>query len=211
MKVDVYNLKNEVVGSMDLPERIFKVRWNPDLVNQARRVLMANKTKPYAHAKGRGEVRGGGRKPWRQKGTGRSRQGSIRSPIWKGGGASHGPVRFENTGRELNQKMRQAAIFSVFSKKLIDGQLKVVESFGVNELKTKTMAAALRSMLGPRPSALLIGSDESRAVKRIASNIPAVDAISPRSVNAYDLLRHGAVIVEKPAVDILDKHFKASV
>ena len=101
MNADLYNLKNERAGTMELPERVFGVKWNPDLVHQALRVQLNGRRNQSAHAKGRSEVSGGGKKPWRQKGTGRARHGSIRSPIWKGGGVTHGPERkkelhFEN-------------------------------------------------------------------------------------------------------------------
>src|SRR6202007_528340 len=105
MKSPVYNIKNETVGEIDLPDSVFGAKWNPILVKQVGLAMMANARRPWAHAKGRSEVRGGGRKPWRQKGTGRARHGSIRSPLWSGGGKAHGPVKTRDFSQKINKKM----------------------------------------------------------------------------------------------------------
>src|SRR3989344_8010007 len=137
MKTQVYNLKGEKVGDIELSDKIFARDWNPDLVHQVMLAQAANRRHPWAHTKNRGEVRGGGIKPWKQKHTGRSRQGSIRSPIWKGGGVSHGPVSERDFSKKINKKMLRAAIYSVLSKKLSDGQLKVIDSLELEAPKTK--------------------------------------------------------------------------
>src|SRR5882724_1844322 len=111
MKTDLYNLKNEVVGSVELPEEVFGARWNGSLVEQALIAQQANKRRPWAHAKTRAEVRGGGRKPWKQKGTGRARHGSTRSPLWVGGGKAHGPSKDRNYAQKINKKMKRLALF----------------------------------------------------------------------------------------------------
>ena len=118
MKTSLYNLKGEAIGEIDLPEKFFGYKWNPDLVHRVLMAQAANRRSPWAHAKGRGEVRGGGVKPWKQKHTGRARHGSIRSPIWKGGGVSHGPKKDRDYSQKVNKKMAKAAVFSVLSKKL---------------------------------------------------------------------------------------------
>ena len=117
MKAKVYNLKGEVVKETELSDVIFLHPWNSDLVYQALRIQTANRRHPLAHAKNRAEVSGGGRKPWKQKGTGRARQGSIRSPIWKGGGVTHGPTKEKIFARKLNKKMLRGAIHSVLAKR----------------------------------------------------------------------------------------------
>src|SRR5579862_9363905 len=120
MKADVYNLKDEVVGSVELPENVFGARWNAALIKQVLDSQLANRRSPWAHVKERGEVRGGGKKPWRQKGTGRARHGSTRSPLWVGGGVSHGPSKDRDYSEKVNKKMKRAALFSVLSKKFHD-------------------------------------------------------------------------------------------
>src|SRR3989338_6971942 len=112
MKAQLYNLKGEVIGDIDLKDEIFGVKWNADVVHQALQAQIANTRKPIAHTKGRGEVRGGGKKPLRQKGTGRARHGSIRSPLWKGGGVTHGPTKDKIFAKKINKKMKRLAIVS---------------------------------------------------------------------------------------------------
>ena len=126
MNADVYNLKNEKVGTVELPESVFGVRWSPVLVKQVAEAQSANARDPWAHTKTRGEVRGGGRKPWRQKGTGRARHGSIRSPLWVGGGKAHGPRNERDYSQKVNKKMKRTALFSVLSRKAKDGEMKSI-------------------------------------------------------------------------------------
>ncbi|MBI3638443.1 50S ribosomal protein L4, partial [Candidatus Wolfebacteria bacterium] len=137
MKVDVFDKQNNKVGTIDLPDGIFAVKWNPNLVHQALMAQLSNSRQNLAHAKGRGEVRGGGKKPWKQKGTGRARHGSIRSPLWRGGGATFGPTKEENFKRKINKKMRRLAVLSVLSRKFKENELKVVDNFETGDLKTK--------------------------------------------------------------------------
>src|SRR6056297_1135485 len=123
MKTDVYKLEKDKKGSVTLDDAVFDVSWNNDLVYQAITTHRANNRQKIAHTKGTSEVRGGGRKPWRQKGTGRARHGTIRSPIWKGGGVTFGPSRRKKFGKKLNKKMKRKALFSVLSKKLDEGEV----------------------------------------------------------------------------------------
>lgn len=208
MKVNVHNVKNEVVESVELPERIWNAQWNPDLVHQALLVFSQNRQAPYAYALGRGDIRGGGRKPWRQKGTGRARQGSIRSPLWKGGGVSHGPKAEKNLARRINKKMKRLALFSLLSKKQKDGEMRIVDSLESPDGKTRAMASRIAALLGARPNALVVGGDGKAALRRALANIPGVDAISARSLNVYDILRHRYLVFDRGAVEVLEKHYK---
>lgn len=207
MMIEVLDQKNKKLGAMDLPKKIFGAKWNPDLVHQALRAQLANQREKIAHTKGRGDVRGGGKKPWRQKGTGRSRQGSIRSPLWKGGGVAFGPLTERNFSKKINKKMKRQAVFSVLSKKLKGQEIKVIDNFALGEFKTKALAAVLKVVLGNKYNALIIASGENKNIKKAAGNIEKVDAISPKSLNVYDLLRHKDIILEKNAIKEIAEHY----
>ena len=207
MKVDVYNHNNEKVGTVEVSDKVFALKWNPDLVHQALLVQLANRRNIVAHAKGRSEVRGGGKKPWRQKGTGRARHGSIRSPLWKGGGVTHGPLKSKKYGRKINRKAKRLAVTQTLSKRLQDSELKIVDAFDGGISKTRVFAKMLTSIT-PRPfNALLVAASSNRNIHRMAANIPHIDAISARSLNVYDLLSHKHVILEKKAVEEIEKQY----
>jgi large subunit ribosomal protein L4 len=209
MLVDIFNKQNKKTETMELPERIFNVKWNPDLVHQVLLAQIANRRKPLAHAKGRGEVSGGGKKPWRQKGTGRARHGSIRSPLWAGGGVTFGPSKERVFAKKINKKMNRLAIFSVLSKKLKDNDFKIIDNFGVSgkDAKTAAMSKFLNNLFGEKKSVLLVPFSKNN-IKKIVSNLKNVDAISPQSLNVYDLLKYKNVVFEKEAVDEIEKHYK---
>ena len=210
MQVDVFNQQNEKTEIIDLPVKIFGVKWNPDLVHQVLTIQLANRRTPAAHAKGRGEVRGGGKKPWRQKGTGRARHGSIRSPLWKGGGVTFGPTKERKFAKKINKRMKRLAIFSVLSKKLADNAIKIVDVLD-NETKTKTISVFLKKMSSnsdkARLSMLLISASANKNIHRAISNIKNIDAISSYSLNIYDLLKYKNIILEKRAIEEIEKHY----
>ncbi len=209
MKVDIFNQKNEKVDAMELSDRIFNVKWNPNLVHQALLAQIGGSRQPLAHAKGRGEVSGGGKKPWRQKGTGRARHGSSRSPLWTGGGVTFGPSKEKVFAKKINKKMNRLAIFSVLSKKAKDNEIKIIDSFGVRgeNAKTAAMSKFLNNLFGKKESALLVPFSENN-ISKAASNIKNAGAIRPQSLNVYDLLKYKNVILEKEAVIEIEKHFK---
>lgn len=196
MNAPVYNWQGNAVGEIELSDEIFSTRWNPDLVHQVLAVQIANRREPLAHTKGRGEVRGGGRKPWRQKGTGRARHGSIRSPLWAHGGVAHGPTKEKKFEKRINAKMVRGAIHAVLSKKLKDQELKILESFPTGVVKTKEMAKSLRAF----PRALMITPQSKRELHRAVRNIPKVKAIPSHAVNVYDLLRYPTVLIDRMAI-----------
>ncbi|MFA4999517.1 MAG: 50S ribosomal protein L4 [Parcubacteria group bacterium] len=207
MKVELYDNTAKATGEIELSEKIFNAPWNPDLVRQVLDAQLANARQPLAHTKGRGEVRGGGKKPWRQKGTGRARHGSIRSPIWKGGGVAHGPTKEKIFAVKINKKMRQAAVFSALSKKLNDGELKVVESIAVAEPKTKLAINLIRPF---GESVLIIPSLGNKNIYRASANIPKIKSLSPASLNVYDLLCYKNVLLEKEAINAIENHYHAA-
>ncbi|SRR5258708_3746645 len=213
MQADVFNLNNEKVGTVELPVNIFGAKWSPVLVKQVLEAQMANRRSPWAHAKGRSEVRGGGIKPWRQKGTGRARHGSIRSPIWVGGGKSHGPVKERDYSQKVNKKMKRTALFSVLSKKAKDGQVKVFESLTVDAPKTKVLASALNLILNMKKGAkrfdvLLVGGMTNKNLARASFNLQKTKALDPESLNIQDVLNHKNIFMDKDAVATIAKHYK---
>lgn len=143
MEAKIYDTTGHETGHVKLPEEIFGLNWNADLVHQVMVGQFANARTPVAHTKDRSDVRGGGRKPWRQKGTGRARHGSRRSPIWIGGGVTFGPRNEKDYSKKINKKMRTKALFTILSKKLKDGEILFVDSIAFNESKTTQAVAVL--------------------------------------------------------------------
>ena len=212
MEAAVYNLKNEKVGTMDLPDNVFGAKWNAILVKQVLDAQQANARSPWAHTKDRSEVRGGGRKPWRQKGTGRARHGSTRSPIWVGGGKSHGPRNEKDYSEKVNKKMKQAAVFSVLSRKMKDGEVKIFEDFAIETPKTKMFALTLQNLLGMKHDAkrfdvALITNGGNMNLSRASSNLTKAKMLHADSINIYDIMGHKNIFIEKDAVKTIEKHY----
>lgn len=214
MNTEVYNFKNEKVGQVELPERIFKATWKPALVEQVILAQLANKRRPWAHAKTRAEVRGGGRKPWRQKGTGKARHGSRRSPIWIGGGKAHGPNKERDYSQDVNKKMRRTALFSLLSKKFKEENVKFFNSLQMDSHKTKAMAESLRGIMqmpkkDKKYDALFISNLENKNLIRAVRNLEKTKVLDAKSLNVYDLANYKRIYIEEKAVPVLDKHYHA--
>ncbi|MDI6717506.1 MAG: 50S ribosomal protein L4 [Patescibacteria group bacterium] len=207
MKIDVYNQQNEKISEIELPG-IFSVKWNSDLVHQALTAQMANSREPWAHIKTRGDVRGGGKKPWRQKGTGKARHGSIRSPLWIGGGVTHGPLKEKDYSKKINKKMLKLAVFSLFSKKIKDNEIKIVDKFEGIGNKTKEWANVLKNLADLRLKTLVILENRKKENVKNISNIKNADTLSPTSLNIYDLIKHKNIIIESGAIPEMEKHYK---
>lgn len=212
MNVDLYNLKGEKIGTVDVPDAIFGVAWKPALVHQVVIAQQANARRPWAHAKDRSEVRGGGKKPWRQKGTGRARHGSIRSPLWSGGGKAHGPTKNRSYEQKVNKKMKKAALFSVLSKKLVDGEIRIVERLPFDTGKTKELASRLTqffnlSKRAKKYDALIIPVPGNAQLSRAASNLVKTKVLSPTSLNVYDILNHKHLLIDQNAVSAIQSHY----
>lgn len=208
MKLDVFNQNNEKVGEVDVPEEIFNEKWRPDIVHQAIVAHMANRRRPVAHAKGRGEVRGGGKKPWRQKGTGRARHGSIRSPIWVGGGVTFGPSKEKDYTKKMNDKMKKKAFFSLLSKKLNDSEIKVVDNLKLEDQKTKLAAQVIKNIIPGIGSSLVIISQDNPKFHISARNIPKVKVSRSNSLNIYECAAKKYLIFEKNAVEEISNIYK---
>lgn len=210
IKASVYNFNDEKVKDIELSEGVFSAPWNDELVFQCLYVQQSNSRNVVAHAKGRGEVRGGGRKPWKQKGTGRARHGSVRSPLWIGGGVTHGPRKDKDYSKKINRKAKRAGIFAVLSLKLKDGNLKIFSGFDElnKEKKTKNILKSIKPMIDARSSNLFVLSDENKNLNRALRNITKVSAISSKSLNVVDLLKAKNIFVDERAVSDISKHYK---
>ncbi|TSD02013.1 MAG: large subunit ribosomal protein L4, partial [Parcubacteria group bacterium Athens0714_26] len=167
--INVYNQKGEIIEQMELPE-FLTAQWKPDLVHQVVKSIMANRRKPVAHTKTRAEVSGGGKKPWRQKGTGRSRHGSIRSPLWKGGGTTFGPRSEKIYTEKINKKMLRAALISVLSKKVLDGEIKIFDTLELASNKTKPLAVLLQKIINNK-SAVLLFPENNKNIRLASRNL----------------------------------------
>lgn len=201
MDVTLYNQAGEPAGEVTLPEAIFGVRPNRDLIHQALTVQLKNRRQSVAHAKDRSEVRGGGRKPWRQKGTGRARHGSTRSPLWRGGGITFGPTKERVFARRLPKQMRRAALRQVLSAKAAAGDLVVVERFP-EAAKTKAYAA-LFTKLPVKSNRVLVMSADAQAPSRAVRNLARTKTIGVNSLNALDLLASATVVLPKDAIETI--------
>lgn len=214
MKADIFNAQGKKAGSLDLPENVFGVKWNDSLMHQVVTSMADNARMPVAHVKDRGAVRGGGRKPHRQKGTGRARAGSSRSPIWRGGGVTHGPSNEKNYSRVIPKKMRAKALFMALSRKAADGQIVFVDSFGIDKPSTATAKKALvalsksgfEKLSAPKNNVALVAfSDAKDASVKSFRNIGNVRYAAVRDLNPLQVLKHSYLVIENPeaAVAIL--------
>lgn len=208
METKLFNQSGEEIGKVDLPDRIFNITVNPDLIHQALVTQMANERKPLAHAKGRGEVRGGGKKPWRQKGTGRARHGSIRSPIWKGGGVTHGPLKEKKYAKKMNKQAKKIALFMALSSKVRDGELWVVDSINLNEMKTKTMKGVLDKITEKRKGTiLLVQPDSNQKLVKASRNLPFAKTARADSLNIKDILDKKFMVLIKDSIPVIEKTY----
>ncbi|MGI6077009.1 MAG: 50S ribosomal protein L4 [Fastidiosipilaceae bacterium] len=198
-KLDVYNMEGAVVGEIELSDTIFGLEEpNEAVMHQVVKAILANKRQGTAATRTRSERRGGGRKPYRQKGTGRARQGSIRSPQWVGGGVVFGPHP-RSYRQSVNKKMRRLAMKSAFTTKARDGKIVVVDNFDLPEIKTKAFVNALNS-LPVEGSALLVEAAANDNLYLSARNVPQVDFSRVETLNVYDILKYDNLVLTESAV-----------
>ena len=197
-KVPVVNVDGKKVDDIELSEEIFGIVPNADVVHMAVVQYLANRRQGTQSAKTRAEVRGGGRKPWRQKGTGRARQGSIRSPQWTGGGVVFAP-KPRDYSFKLNKKVKRLALKSVLSQKVLDEKFVVLDELAFPEVKTKQMVKVMGNL--KLTKALVVMEGESRNVVLSTRNLPTVKTASASTINVYDILKFDAFVVTKEAVE----------
>jgi large subunit ribosomal protein L4 len=191
--VDVLDLNKKKVGSVELHDGVFGVKADSHLVHTAVVMQQACERQGTASTLRRGEVRGSGKKPWKQKHTGRARAGSIRSPVWRHGGIVFGPHP-RSYAYSIPKKKYHAALRSALSARLADGAVMVVSEFSIAEPKTKLLAQALAQLGLSRPTLIVIG-EEGAALERAARNLPQVKLVTPETLNVYDVLRYHAIVI----------------
>jgi large subunit ribosomal protein L4 len=218
METKIYNIQGKESGKVTLPENIFGLPWNADLVHQVVVAMQANARHGNAHTKGRGEVRGGGRKPWQQKGTGRARHGSSRSPIWKGGGVTHGPLSQKVYAQKVNRSMRQKALLVTLSKKYKDGEVIFVDAITLAAPKTAAAKAMLVGLgknfsgLGKSKNAAYVALPERNAhALRSFANMGHVQVGSLADLNPVSILSNKYLVIADPkaAIETLQKKLSA--
>lgn len=205
MKLPVYNIEGKKVGDDTLPEVIAATVWKPDLVHQVVVAMQANSRGGNAKTKDRAEVRGGGRKPWKQKGTGRARHGSIRSPLWSGGGATHAPTGEKIWTQKLTKQMKKTALYSVLAKKAVDGEIIVLKGIDFADGKTKGAAAAIANVykgasLEGRVNCLVLTNKVTPPTKRAMRNIPGVVTSEAKDINALIALEAKHLFISTSAL-----------
>ncbi|MBI4276637.1 50S ribosomal protein L4 [Candidatus Uhrbacteria bacterium] len=205
-KVPLYNQAGERVGDTELADHLFHVEPNPALVHQVVVALQANSRTTIAHTKTRGEVRGGGKKPWKQKHTGRARHGSIRSPIWVGGGVVFGPRKDRNYEKKIPKQMKRQALAVALSDRVRHDALKALDTVQLPEMKTKhvaSMITILQEKIPLHAKKMLLIVQKQPDVIRASRNIPTVTAVGADAVSILDIIGHPAVIATRAALDRL--------
>lgn len=208
METTIYSAKGTKKGTITLPEEVFGVAWNAALMHQVVTSMQANARTPVAHVKDRGDVSGGGQKPWKQKGTGRSRHGSSRSPIWKGGGVAHGPSNEKVYSRTIPKGMRAKALMMALSRKFRDNQIIFVDSFGIESPKTSAAKNILESLsqisgfekLGTKRknAAIVALADGTDATRKSFRNMGNIACVAVRNLNPVTVLGSSYLIIENP-------------
>jgi large subunit ribosomal protein L4 len=212
LEATVYSQTGTTVGTVALPEKVFGAKWNNDLVQQVVVGMLANARAGTAHAKDRSEVRGGGKKPWKQKGTGRARHGSSRSPLWVGGGTTHGPRAEKDYSQKINKKMRAGALYAILSRKLNGGSVMFLDGLALSAPKTKDAAsvlAALASVSGfervaskKKTAVTIVSPEVTAAVAKSFANLPGVTLVKTAELSALAAFNANHLVIVDPARSI---------
>lgn len=200
--VDVFNTNKDVVGQIELREEVFGVEVKPHVLHEVVLYQLAKRRAGTAKTKGRSEIRGGGKKPWRQKGTGRARSGTSRSPIWRGGGTIHGPVP-RSYDMRVPKQVRRLALKMALTQKLLDQEMTVLDQFGLESIKTKEFAAIL-SRFEMRKTLVVI-PEQNEVIEKSARNIPNTKVLRSEGLNVYDLLNYHNLILTKDTVERIEE------
>ena len=208
MESKIYNIKGKEVGKVTLPEDVFGQSWNSDLVHQVVTSMLSTARTNVAHTKNRGEISGGGKKPWQQKGTGRARHGSIRSPLWVGGGVTHGPRNDKNFERKVNKKMKSKALYAILTSKLKKGEVMFVDDLTIKTPKTKDAKEILASLSNVdgfsdllkkrKNSAYVALHSKDKNTEKSFGNFGNLVVDEIRNVNPVDLMKYKYIVISNP-------------
>ena len=215
IKVKIYNKEAEAIKDIKLSDSIFGVKLNKILIHQAMTAQLGNQRQVLAHTKDRSEIRGGGKKPWNQKGTGRARAGSSRSPIWIGGGITFGPRKDRNFKKDINKKMKQKAMFMVLSDRVATNNLILIDEIKLDEYKTKIFNKIInnfekkvfKSEDKNKRSILVICGKKDEKIKRSGRNLQGIKIINSNNINILDLLKYKNVLFTVDAIEIIKKRY----
>lgn len=212
MKAKIYNQKGKEAGTVELPESIFNVQFNADMVHEVLTSMRSNARPHVAHVKDRSEVRGGGKKPWRQKGTGRARHGSIRSPLWRGGGVTFGPTNKRNFARKINKKIKTKALYMLLSAKLRDKEILFLDHIGIEGARTKNAKEILKNIstvsgfegleTKKRNAAVFYTSEKNPDLERSFNNFGNISTNPVSSINPVDLVTYKYIVITDPEKSI---------
>jgi large subunit ribosomal protein L4 len=208
-ELKLYSLEGKEVGTLPVTDSLFAVEPKESVIHQAILAQEANSRVTLAHTKDRSEVRGGGKKPWKQKGTGRARHGSTRSPIWVGGGVAHGPRKERNFSVKLNKKAKRTALAMVLTDKVKDGAFVAVENYDIPEAKTKFASKMRKALPGADKSTLVILTTGDAIMRRALQNVPKTQSIYAHSLNVRDVAKYRNVIASQAAIQVMADTFSA--
>ena len=205
---DIYNQTGEKISTAKLPAGIFGVEVSPELIHRVVVAQQSNLRKSNAHTKTRGDVRGGCKKPWAQKGTGRARAGSSRSPLWRGGGTTFGPLNERNYTKKINKKIQRQVILMALSDKAADNHLIIVDNFNLAAEKTKEFAKFLNSLPIKNQKCLLVYQPSEMKIHRVAKNIASVTTVPVQNINLRQILNADYILMSQGTLKELEKNFK---
>ncbi len=206
-KITVYNQEGKKTEEMEIIDSVFGLPKNDELLLQVYNSMFANKRRVLAHAKDRGERKGSGKKPWRQKGTGNARAGSVRSPLWRKGGVTFGPTKERNFKKKIPAKMKRKALLTALSEKVKSDSLYLLDNFEMKEKKTKNFFQMLKN-LNLKGSALVALAEKEKAIERCARNIEKINVIPARNLNVFEILNSKYLILSKDSVKEIEKTYQ---
>ncbi len=206
-QVKLYTWEGKNAGTLDLSDALFAVPVKSSVIHEVVVAQDANSRTTLAHTKDRGDVRGGGKKPWAQKHTGRARHGSIRSPIWVGGGVAHGPTKNRNFAIKINKRVKRLALAMVLSDRVKNGAFTAVENFDLPEAKTKLVATMRRELPGKAAKTLVLLMPKDTLMKRAIQNLPKTESMYAHSLNVRDAVKFPNIIASKAAIELMTTTF----
>lgn len=205
LKVKIYNTKGEIVGNKELNPKIFDIEIKPEVLHRIVEVQLANQRQSWASTKERSDVRGGGKKPWKQKGTGRARAGSIRSPLWRGGGITFGPQPERNYKKKINKKEKRKALFMSLTSKVKDNHLVLVDELKIGKIKTKDFVKVLNNLPCKEEKTLVLYDKSDEKLIKSARNLENMKTLSVNSMNIFDVLKYDWVLMPVKALEVIEK------